>query len=66
MNHLEQEVQVPIDKIESIVYDYAQGHQHNGLIITTNELREIAYRIVTEVMGINDDNAFVNLTDLNK
>jgi len=61
-HYLEKEVRLPMDKIESIVYDYAQGYQHNGLIITTDELSEIAYRIVTEVMGINDDNAFVNLT----
>ena len=67
MTHtLEKEIQQPIDRIESIVYDYAQSYQHNKLIITTNELKEIAYRIVTEVMEINDDNAFVNLIDLTK
>jgi hypothetical protein len=63
---LENEIQFPIDKIESIVYDYAQGYQHNKLIITTNELREIAYRIVTEIMEVNDDNQFVSLKDLTK
>jgi hypothetical protein len=36
------------------------------LLITTDELREIAYRIVTEVMGVNDDNQFVSLKDLKK
>ena len=67
MTHtLEKEIQQPIDKIESIVYDYAQAYQHNKLIITTDELREIAYRIVTEVMEVNDDNVFINLTDLTK
>jgi hypothetical protein len=67
MTHtLENEVQLPIDKIESIVYDYAQGHSHNQLLITTDELREIAYRIVTEIMEVNDDNQFVSLRDLKK
>jgi 3-deoxy-D-arabino-heptulosonate 7-phosphate (DAHP) synthase len=67
MTHaLEKEIQQPMDKIESIVYDYAQGYQHDKLIITTNELKEIAYRIVTEIMEVNDDNAFVNLIDLTK
>ena len=67
MTHtLENEVQFPIDKIESIIYDYAQGHSYNQLLITTDELREIAYRIVTEVMGVNDDNQFVSLKDLTK
>lgn len=67
MTHtLENEVQFPIDKIESIVYDYAQGYNHNQLLITTDELREIAYRIVTEIMENNDDNQFVSLKDLSK
>jgi hypothetical protein len=67
MTHaLEKEIQQPMDKIESIVYDYAQGYQHDKLIITTNELKEIAYRIVTEIMEVNDDNAFVNLINLTK
>jgi hypothetical protein len=67
MTHtLENEVQFPIDKIESIVYDYAQGYKHNQLLITTDELREIAYRIVTEIMEVNDDNQFVSLRDLSK
>lgn len=66
MTHtLENEVQSPVDKIESIVCDYAQG-QPGQLLITTDELREIAYRIVTEVMGVNDDNQFVSLKDLKK
>lgn len=55
-----------IEKIESIFYDYAQGVGHNGLKITVHELNEIAKRIETEVMGIQDDNEFVNLTDLTK
>lgn len=55
-----------IEKIESIFYDYAQGFSHNGLKITTSELREISKRIETEVMGIIDDNEFVGLKDLTK
>lgn len=55
-----------IEKIESIFYDYAQRVSHNGFKITTDELREIAKRIETEVMGIADDNEFVGLKDLTK
>lgn len=55
-----------IEKIESIFYDYAQGVSHNELKITTYELREIAKRIETEVMGVVDDNEFVGLKDLTK
>jgi hypothetical protein len=55
-----------IEKIKSIFYDYAQGISHNGLGITTSDLDEIAKRIEIEVMGIEDPNEFVNLTDLTK
>ena len=55
-----------IEKIKSIFYDYAEGVQHNGLKITTQELDEIASRIEKEVMGIEDPNEFVNLKDISK
>ncbi len=55
-----------VEKIKSIFYDYAQGVSHNRLSITTDELEEIAKRIETEVMGIEDPNEFVNLKDINK
>jgi hypothetical protein len=51
-----------VEKIESIFYDYAQGIE--WLEISKDNLREIAKRIETEVMGVQDDNEFVNLTDL--
>lgn len=55
-----------IQKIESIFYDYAfQGHGNN-LEIFQQDLRIIAQRIETEVMGITDDDEFVNLKDLTK
>jgi len=44
------------DKIKSIFLDYAQGINH--LEISIEELNVIAYRIETEVMGIEDPNAF--------
>ena len=53
-----------IEKIKKIFYDYAQGIE--WLEISKDELDIIAYRIETEVMGIQDDDAFVNLTDLTK
>ena len=53
-----------VEKINAIFYDYAQGIE--WLEISKSELDEIAKRIETEVMGIQDDNEFVNLTDLTK
>ena len=53
-----------IEKIKKIFYDYAQGIE--WLEISKDELDEIAKRIETEVMGIEDPNEFVNLTDLTK
>lgn len=53
-----------IEKIKSIFFDYSQGIE--WLEISKNDLDEIAKRIETEVMGIQDDNEFVNLTDLSK
>ena len=53
-----------IEKIKAIFFDYAQGIE--WLEISKNDLDEIAKRIETEVMGIQDDNEFVNLTDLTK
>jgi hypothetical protein len=58
------ELETAIQRIESIFYDYAQGKYH--LEITQDELMIISKRIVTEVMGINDDNAFVDLKDISK
>ena len=52
------------EKIKAIFFDYAQGIE--WLEISKDELDIIAYRIETEVMGIQDDDAFVNLTDLTK
>jgi hypothetical protein len=53
-----------IEKIKAIFYDYAQGIE--WLEISKNDLDEIAKRIETEVMGIEDPNEFVNLIDLTK
>lgn len=53
-----------VEKIKAIFYDYAQGIE--WLEISKDELDEIAKRIETEVMGIEDPNEFVNLTDLTK
>ena len=53
-----------IEKIKAIFFDYSQGIE--WLEISKNDLDEIAKRIETEVMGIEDDNEFVNLTDLTK
>ena len=53
-----------IEKIKSIFYDYAQGIE--WLEISKDELDIIAKRIETEVMEIQDDDEFCNLTDLTK
>jgi hypothetical protein len=53
-----------VEKIKSIFYDYAQGI--NWLEVSVEELDIIAKRIETEVMGIQNDDEFVNLTDLTK
>jgi hypothetical protein len=53
-----------VEKIKAIFYDYAQGIE--WLEISKDDLDEIAKRIETEVMGIEDPNEFVNLTDLTK
>ena len=52
------------EKIKAIFLDYAGGI--NWLEISIENLDEIAKRIEIEVMGIADDNEFVNLTDLTK
>jgi hypothetical protein len=53
-----------VEKIKAIFHDYAQGIE--WLEISKSDLDEIAKRIETEVMDIQDDNEFVNLTDLTK
>lgn len=53
-----------VEKIKAIFFDYAQGIE--WLEISRSELDIIAKRIETEVMKIQDDNEFVNLTDLTK
>lgn len=56
-----------IEKIESIFYDYAfEGDNNRYWELSKHDLRIIAQRIETEVMGITDDNEFVNLKDLTK
>ena len=58
------ELETAIQRIKSIFYDYAYAREN--LEITVDELEIISKRIATEVMGINDDNAFVNLKDISK
>lgn len=53
------------EKIKAIVYDYAQSGGY-WIEFNQDELNEIASRIETEVMGIQDDNEFVNLKDISK
>jgi len=56
-----------VEKIKSIILDYDQYRDSVDRIeFTIDELDEIAKRIETEVMGIEDPNEFVNLTDLTK
>jgi hypothetical protein len=55
-----------IEKIKAIIYDYDRSDSVNRIEFTIDELEEIAKRIETEVMGIQDPNEFVNLTDLTK
>jgi len=52
------------EHIKKIFYDYAQGLE--WLEINVTELDIIAERIEREVMGIQDDNEFVNLKDISK
>jgi hypothetical protein len=52
------------DKIKAIVLDYADRVWDGHLIITPNDLNEISQRIETEVMGVEDPNAFVNLPNI--
>lgn len=54
-----------IDKIKSIIYTYTNG-SGECKEIWDNDIDEVAKRIATEVVGVNDDNEFVNLTDLTK
>jgi hypothetical protein len=55
-----------IEKIKAIILDYDRSNEVNHIEFHLNELDEIAKRIETEVMGIEDPNEFVNLTDLTK
>jgi len=55
-----------IEKIKAIIYDYNRSNEVTDIEFHLNELDEIAKRIETEVMGIEDPNEFVNLTDLTK
>jgi len=55
-----------IEKIKAIIYDYDRSDSVNRIEFTIDELEEIANRIETEVMGIEDPNEFVNLADLTK
>jgi hypothetical protein len=52
------------EHIKKIFFDYAEGRE--WLEININDLDIIAERIEKEVMGIQDDNEFVNLKDINK
>jgi hypothetical protein len=52
------------DKIKAIVLDYADRAWDGHLIITPNDINEISQRIETEVMGVEDTNAFVNLPNI--
>lgn len=53
------------EKIKSIIYDYC-SYGDDYLLLSTNAIQEIAKRIEFEVMGIKDDNEFVDLPDLTK
>jgi hypothetical protein len=55
-----------VEKIKAIILDYDRSNEVNNIEFHLNELDEIAKRIETEVMGIEDPNEFVNLTDLTK
>ena len=55
-----------IEKIKAIILDYDRSNEVNNIEFHLNELDEIAKRIETELMGIEDPNEFVNLTDLTK
>ncbi len=55
-----------IEKIKAIILDYDRSNEVTDIEFHLNELDEIAKRIETEVMGIEDPNEFVNLTDLTK
>ena len=56
-----------VEKIKSIILDYDRYRDSVDRIeFTIDELDEIAKRIEIEVMGIEDPNEFVNLTDLTK
>jgi hypothetical protein len=58
------ELETTIDKIKSIIYDYTLGSGPKEL--WDSDIDEISKRIATEVVGVNDDNEFVNLKDLIK
>ena len=59
------ELKTTIDKIKSIIYDYTSG-SGSCKELWDSDINEIAKRITTEVVGVNDDNEFVNLKDLTK
>jgi len=52
------------EHIKKIFYDYAQGLE--WLEINIKDLDIIAERIEREVMGIEDDDFYANLKDINK
>jgi hypothetical protein len=52
------------EKIKGIFFDYAVGM--SWLEISRDDLDIIAERIEREVMGVQDDNEFVELRDLTK
>lgn len=52
------------EHIKKIFLDYSEGRQ--WLEINVTDLDIIAERIEKEVMGIQDDNEFVNLKDISK
>ncbi len=52
------------EHIKKIFFDYAEGRE--WLEINIKDLDIIAERIEREVMGIQDDNEFVNLKDISK
>ncbi len=59
------ELETTIDKIKSIIYDYTYGGG-SCKELWDSDIDEIAKRVATEVVGVNDDNEFVNLKDLTK
>ena len=54
-----------IDLIKEIIWDYNYGGTY-WLEINSDDVDKIAKRIVTDLMGLRDDNEYVNLIDLTK